>query len=184
MRTGMKRNIWILGPAVFFLFLASSFLLMRAAEAGDAPPAESSEETAPPGMDAAVQMSQQEVRDPFEDKSPAEAPAGRTSETVNAPEVPVVFQGVGIGKKGSYAVINEEVYYAGEEKKGIKMVEVRKGEVDIVVGGASRTVRLFAGEDLRDAQERYQAKADMAVLPKEQTGRSPRHPPVREHSVP
>lgn len=179
----MKRNPWIFSPVVVFLFLASVFLFSEVAKADDAPSEGYSEETTSPEMDTAVQMSQEKVQDPFAAKFQDEGPARQTFDMANAPKASVLFQGVGMGEKGAYAVINGEVFYAGEEKKGIKMVEVRKREVDIVVGGESRTVPLFPEEDLVKAQERHQAKTNTDVLSQEPTGKDPRRVPVKEPST-
>ncbi len=94
------------------------------------------------GVGNAVQMAQEEVRDPFQPQiregAEAEEVAPKTEQAVK-----VVLQGVGFGAQDSYAILNGEIYYVEEERKGIKLVAVRKGEADVLVNGAMQTLRLF-----------------------------------------
>ena len=161
-----KINRWFLG---FFLVVMWPLVPMLGAEepssevfpaekvvpAGEAVPPVSAETT--PGIDNAVQKAQQEVRDPFAMAPEAPAPA---SEDVSpaVSEIKVELQGIGSGSNGDYAVIGDEIFYKGVEKKGIKLLEVRRGEVDILVNGGRITVPLFAEQDLRRAKDRAQKK--------------------------
>ena len=105
-----------------------------------------SAETAPvetQGVGSAVQMAQEEVRDPFQSQLKtgveADEAAPKTEQVIK-----VSLQGVGFGStEDAYAVLNGDVYYLEEEKKGIKLVNVRKREADVFVNGAMQTLRLF-----------------------------------------
>ena len=109
-----------------------------------------------PGMNTSIQNAQQQVQDPFARRF-APAPP-KAQEQVRAAEVVAVLQGIGLGAKGAYAVIGDSVYYKGEEKNGIKLLELRRGEVDIFVNGATATLPLFPGEELKKAQARQEKK--------------------------
>ena len=109
------------------------------------------------GVDSAVQTAQQEVRDPFAVDPEAEAPA--IASVAAGSELAVVLQGIGFGSKDAYAVIGGEVFYTGDEKKGIKLLEVRKREVDILVSGGKVTVPLFPDQDLKKARDRAEKKS-------------------------
>ena len=102
-----------------------------------------------PEINSAVQMAQQEIRDPFAmapEEIPEVVPEAASQEV--AAEKKVVLQGIGLGRKGSYAVMEGEVFIKGDEKSGIKLLEVRKGEVDIVVNGREVTLSLFGDKGL------------------------------------
>ena len=157
-----KLNWWLCG---FFLAVLGTGLPWLHAEEPAAPSAVSSEnatvpaapeESATPGVDNAVQVAQQEVRDPFS-MGPAEAPGGVPG-APTGPEVTVQLQGIGFGSKDAYAVIGGDVFYKGDEKNGIKLLEVRRREVDILVNGGRITVPLFPEQDLKKAKERAKAK--------------------------
>jgi hypothetical protein len=116
-----------------------------------------------PGVDSAVRMAQQEVRDPFAVPSEAEAPKEALTDAAGVvvpagPPVVVELQGIGFGSKDAYAIIGGEVYYTGDEKNGIKLLEVRRREVDIQANGARITVLLFPGEELQKAKDRAEKK--------------------------
>jgi len=110
-----------------------------------------------PGIDSAVRMAQEEVRDPF--AVAPETEAAVSAPVVTGPEVTVVLQGIGFGSKDAYAVIGGDVYYIGDEKNGIKLLEVRRREVDILVNGGKMTVPLFPDESLKKAKERAEKKS-------------------------
>lgn len=108
-----------------------------------------------PGVTDAVQKAQEDIQDPFriDEYSMPEAPV----QTVG-PEVPVLLQGLGFGKEESFAVLNSNVYYVGEEKEGIKLLEVRKGEADILVNGNPRTIKLLPEEEIQQATKRLEKR--------------------------
>ncbi|MFA7255312.1 MAG: hypothetical protein WC133_04360 [Candidatus Omnitrophota bacterium] len=119
-------------------------------------------EEATPGIEGAVQMAQEEVRDPFAVAPETEAPAAVPGTAVPVgPEIKVELQGIGFGSKDAYAVIGGEVFYKGDDKKGIKLLEVRRREVDILASGGKITVPLFPDQDLQRAKDR--AKKKIAV---------------------
>jgi len=45
-----------------------------------------------------------------------------------------------------YAIINDEVYQEGEEIAGIKVLQIKKREVDILIGGVKQTLDIFPTE--------------------------------------
>lgn len=114
-----------------------------------------------PTVSEALQTAQGEVRDPFSMVLPPE-PEAPSQEAAPAPvlppEIKVELQGIGLGSKDAYAVIGGEVFYQGDEKKGIKLLEVRRREVDIEVSGAKVTIPLFPEEDLQRAKDRARMK--------------------------
>jgi len=118
--------------------------------------------TASPGAEG-EEIDPQEVRNPFKMSQLAQAAtplpvaAGETP-----PEIEVVLQGIGFGSKDAYAVIGGDVFYEGDEKKGIKLIEVRRHEVDILVNGGEITIPLYPGPDLQNAKDRAKAKKAMA----------------------
>lgn len=115
-------------------------------------------EEARPGIDSAVQFAQDEIRDPFATLIEPELPKDKT--VLEGPVQPagppteVNLQGIGFGSKDAYAIIGGEVFYTGDEKNGIKLLEVRRGEVDIQANGGKVTVPLFPGGDLQKAKDR------------------------------
>jgi len=171
-----KRNRYFLG--LFLAVLWPSVLMLCAEEPVPAPDATSSQnsvspapEAATPGIDNAVQMAQQEVRDPFAAAQPPEvvAPAGGAAGTSEEAATPIpVLQGIGFGSKDAYAVFDGEVFYNGDEKKGVKLFEVRRREVDILVNGGKMTVPLFKGEDLQKARDRAKKKDTMEDVSEDQ----------------
>lgn len=160
-----KTNRWFLG---FFLALLWPVALMLFASE-PSPDAVSSQnvvssasEDATSGIDSAIQMAQQEVRDPFVTNLPqvAETAAnipGPDSQAA-APEIKTDLQGIGFGSKDAYAVMGGEVFYKGDEKMGIKLLEVRRREVDILVNGGKVTVPLFPDQNLQKAKDRAKQK--------------------------
>lgn len=55
----------------------------------------------------------------------------------------IKLEGIAMGAAGSYAVINGNLYKAGEEKDGVKVEKIRKKEVDVLIGGKRRTLKLL-----------------------------------------
>jgi hypothetical protein len=125
-------------------------------------PADTMPEAAAPELNNTVQDLPQGVRDPFEsvlppevitEEEPLAGPGGPA-----APEVKVDLQGIGFGSKDAYAVFGGDVFFVGDEKKGIKLLEVRRREVDILVNGKKVTVLLFEDQDLKKALDRAKNK--------------------------
>lgn len=86
-----------------------------------------------------------EVRDPFRSKLAAQ------SESASPLQGPpsagsAELQGISIGPTGSFAVVSGEVYREGEEKGAVKVTQIRKKEVDIVVSGVPKTLRMIPDE--------------------------------------
>jgi hypothetical protein len=120
------------------------------------------------GIDGALQMAQEEIRDPFAIAAETEAAVSATPAAPSAtrPEVAVVLQGIGFGsKEDAYAIIGEDIYYIGDELNGIKLLEVRRKEVDVLVNGGKMTVPLFRGEDVEKAKERAKKKGAVQNAP-------------------
>lgn len=98
----------------------------------------------------------EDLQDPFQGK---EVAVPNTPEVLESgPEVAALLQGIGVGAEESFVILNEEVYYTGEEKNGIKLLEVRRGEADILVGGTPRTVRLLDEQEIKKATKRQLKK--------------------------
>ena len=57
-------------------------------------------------------------------------------------EVDARLDGIGLGPRKAFAVINGKVYQQGEEKEGIEVAHIRKKEVDILINGAPETLAL------------------------------------------
>ncbi len=104
------------------------------------------------GVGSAVQLAQEEVRDPFQSqlksKTEVEEVAPKTEQSTK-----VTLQGVGFGSKDAYAIINDDIYYPTEEKNGIKLLAVRKREADVLVNGAMQTLQLVDKESVRKSTE-------------------------------
>lgn len=82
-----------------------------------------------------------EVRDVFKTNIPS---PGQTPDGLGQTAIQAILQGVGLGRRNAFAVINGQIYRGGEEKQGIKVVKIRKQEVDILVNGIPSTLRLVA----------------------------------------
>jgi hypothetical protein len=111
-----------------------------------------------PGIDGAIKTAQQEVRDPFA--------VGEFEEIAGAPDVnpeqatPIPpLEGIGFGSVDGYAVMGGTVYLKGDVKNGIKLLEVRRREVDIIVDGGKVTLPLFPGDDVKKATDRAEKKS-------------------------
>lgn len=91
---------------------------------------------------------EKDLRDPFQTDLPAQevgpAPIGVVG-------VDVLLQGIARGADSFYAILNGEVYYEGEEREGIKLLEVRKGEADILINGNIRTLKMLPEEEIKKA---------------------------------
>lgn len=81
----------------------------------------------------------EQVRDPFKSKLPA--PRGPAQPKAEAQQITAKLDGLSKGPKGSFAVINGQVYREGEEKGGIKVTQIRKREVDILINNVASTLR-------------------------------------------
>ncbi len=107
------------------------------------------------GIQDSIITAQEEVVDIFRARTEdvTEADESEDNEERFIPQVPVSFrdvllQGLGLGANDAFAVLNGELYAIGEEKDGIKLVEVRKGEADVIVDGATRKLFFVDAEDL------------------------------------
>lgn len=149
--------------AAFLLCLILPLPLFAATEQekGGPPPSwDTGAGPSPAGVDAAVQMAQQEIKDPFATQfnindiiaAPAAAPAAS-----------VQLEGIGLGGSEAYAVLGGEIYHLGEEKKGIKLIEARRGEVDISMNGETKTLRFVPEEELQKSKARQQGPGGSSV---------------------
>ena len=157
-----KINRWFSG--FFLAVLWPGLLLLHAREpSSDTVSSQkvvfSASETATPGIDSAVQMAQEEVRDPFAIALPPEMEVPKIAQASAGSQVKVELQGIGFGSKDAYAIIGGEIFYKGDEKGGIKLLEVRRREVDIQVNGGKVTVPLFPDRDLQKARDRAKKKS-------------------------
>ncbi len=152
--------------AVFFC--AASFLYGEELPDGNPPVIQdvgSEYVPATAGIDSAVQMAQEEVRDPFGSPIDQGVPADIAGDTVGAPTIKVDLQGIGFGSKDAYAVIGGEIFLVGEEKSGVKLLEVRRHEVDILVNGGIVTSTLFPDAELKKSREREKIKKAAGASP-------------------
>ena len=140
------------------------------------------EETTPE-VDSAVQVAQQEIRDPFELPS-ADAMSAHSGSAADmrVPDIKTELQGIGFGGRDAYAVIGGEIFYEGDDKNGIKLLEVRRGEVDILINGGKVTVSLFPAEDLQKSKDRAQKKNAAGVSSADQGPVSPGSSPQKEQA--
>lgn len=106
---------------------------------------------AAPSETGNAETAQEEVRDPFQAQLKAEPEEAAVLKTENA--VKVTLEGLGAGSQRAYAVLNGDIYLIDEEKKGIKLLAVRKGEADISVNGAVQTLRLLDDQAWKKTQE-------------------------------
>jgi hypothetical protein len=149
-------NTWIrIFCLVWCLGLSPSFSLW--AEAPDAQTSETNTEAAKPEV-SKEQSPQAEPTQP--PAAPPEKPVRDVfqselrpleTQTSASPDQPVEIQtnleGLSMAARGSRAVINGEVYKEGEEKLGIKVLEIRKKEVDILINQSiQRTLSMLPGE--------------------------------------
>ncbi len=113
-----------------------------------------------PKADAVVDTVAPDVEDPFAQRfDPDEVPTPGPKPADGAAAVAVPpLEGIGLGGTDAYAIIGGSVYYKGEEKNGIKLLEARRGEVDIFVNGAPMVLPLFPKEELKKANERREKK--------------------------
>ncbi|MBU9888437.1 MAG: hypothetical protein KTQ49_01030 [Candidatus Omnitrophica bacterium] len=85
---------------------------------------------------------EQVVRDPFQSQMNLGLETG-SGPVAAQPVVEVKLQGIGLGPHDSYAVLNGDIYYMEEEQKGIKLLAIRRREVDVLVNGTTQTLRLY-----------------------------------------
>ena len=109
--------------------------------------------------------------------------AATTTSTAMHPEAVVVLQGIGFGSKDGYAVIGNDIYYIGTELNGIKLLEVRRREVDILVNGGRTTVPLFKGEEVEKAKKRAKKKEAVKDAPTDSPSQIPSPLSEREQST-
>jgi hypothetical protein len=153
------------GAVLWIFLMMTPCLFAKNATPGGVPPGGEMAESSPgqPGqMDASIQSAQQEVQNPFARRfAPPEVKVQEPEKA--APVVVAVLQGIGLGGKDGYAVIGDSVYHEGEEKNGIKLLEVKRGEVDIIANGVVRTLPLFPDGELKKARERLEKKTGQTV---------------------
>jgi len=109
---------------------------------------------------------EQEVRNVF---TPTIAPPTRVQPTQEGEQAVIQanLEGISIGARGSFAVINGQVYDLGEEKGGIKVTQIRKREVDILINNIPSTLYMIAREGAASSGD------DRGVgTPSEPSGRS------------
>ena len=104
------------------------------------------------------------VRDPFQAtvSAPKAPPRSSVREQVR---VNANLEGISIGQKGAFAVISGEVFHEEEEKKGVKVIKIRKKEVDIVMNGVSQTLRSIPLETASAASKRGKWSEGQTVCP-------------------
>lgn len=110
---------------------------------------ETSEKQPPLSASSQPVLSEPPVRDVFQSElRPLETPA------VATPDQPVEIQtnleGLSMSARGSRAIINGEVYKEGEEKLGIKVLQIRKKEVDILINQAIKRTLSMLPKETRD----------------------------------
>ena len=71
------------------------------------------------------------------------------------------LEGISIGAKGSFAVINGSVYYEGEEKSGIKVTQIRKREADILINNIPTTLYMITKEGSASSGEEPESPANV-----------------------
>mgnify|MGYP001231120539 CR=1 FL=1 len=131
-------------------------------------------------VDDAVVAAQQEIQDPFATSLGANVAKAPVQPVGNVDKL--VLQGIGFGSKDAYAIFGGEVYFKGDEKNGIKLVEVRRREVDIIVNGGPMTCALFPDQDLKNAIEREKRKRAVSAFPADPSSESPSSMTRRESS--
>lgn len=134
-----------------------------------------------PGVDSAVQTAQQEIRDPF--GVPVTAPVNVPVVSADIPQIKAELQGIGFGSKDAYAVIGGDIFYIGEEKRGMKLLEVRRHEVDILINGGKVKLLLFPGDELAKSKERKRKKKTETVPPVDQPEENSLSFPGREQPL-
>ena len=143
-------NIWLKG---FCVVLCVSILPSISAwadepEAEDSPAkAEMAKQETPqsPPPQAVSPQPERPVRDPFESGlNPVETPVAPSPD--QPVEIQTILEGISISPRGARTVINGEVYKEGEDKKGIKIIQIRKKEVDILINQSiKRTLSMLPG---------------------------------------
>ena len=109
------------------------------------PAAESQVPDTPVSSEAAPKPDEA-VRNVFDSGlAPVQAPVGASTD--RPVEIQTNLEGISISARGARAVINGEVYKEGEEKAGIKVLAIRKKEVDILINQAiKRVLSMLPGE--------------------------------------
>lgn len=97
-------------------------------------------------------VSGQVLQDPFADSFGIDEPVVAATDKPATPQITAVLQGIGSGQEDAYAIISGDIYYLGEEKNGIKLLEVHKGWVDVLLNGISSKLQLYPEEDLKKAR--------------------------------
>lgn len=78
--------------------------------------------------------------------------------------IAVNLQGISIGAKNSFAVVNGLVLHEGEEKSGIKVVKIRRREVDIEISGVPRTLEMVVHEGMSGKGPKPETPASAETL--------------------
>jgi hypothetical protein len=99
---------------------------------------------------SSVPQAAEPIRDPFE----SQEEAGFASAPVMATVSDIQVDGVGIGNKNAYALLNGETFFEGETKNGIKLVRVGKEEVNLLVNGSPRKIKLIPEDEIQRLQKR------------------------------
>ncbi len=156
-----RKQLPVLGVLFFICCLEMPFLCAAEPAVPSTAPQDNAGPAAgevTPGIDSAIKTAQQEVRDPFA--------VGEFEEVAGVPDVnpdqatPIpTLEGIGFGSVDGYAVMGGMVYLKGDVKNGIKLLEVRRREVDIVVDGGKVTLPLFPGDDVKKAMDRAGKKS-------------------------
>ena len=110
---------------------------------------------------------QKSARDPFQNSLAAQNPI--STSTTSVASVTAQLQGLSMGPQGSFAVINGEVYREEEEKAGIKVVKIRKKEVDILMNSAPITLQMFSEGEVTHFKEKEVPKPDSQKPESEQS---------------
>lgn len=104
-----------------------------------------------------IKAVQKGIRDPFKPLLPPPKTVEIEEKSPGEP-VDVQLYGIGYGSEGAYAILNEDVYYEGEEIEGIKLMKVRKNEVEIKTGGTTKTLSMLSEDELKRLENRRDRK--------------------------
>ncbi len=104
-----------------------------------------------------IKVLQKDIRDPFTPFLPSKVEDQATDQIVGE-TVEARLYGIGLGPESAYAILNGDVYYEGEEGDGIKLLKVRKNEVEIEMGGARSTLYILSDDELKRLGQRRERK--------------------------
>ncbi len=100
---------------------------------------------------------QDDIRDPFTPFLPPKV-EDQAVDQVAGETVEVRLYGIGLGSESAYAILNGDVYYEGEEGDGIKLLKVRKNEVEIEMGGVRSTLYILSDDELKRLGQRRERR--------------------------